>query len=38
MTTFICGYWKVENNVKDSYDNHYIKLIPETFTILHVFV
>lgn len=34
MTTFICGYWKIKNNVKHSYDNHYKKLIPETFTIL----
>ena len=34
MTTFICGYWKIKNNVKHSYDNHYKKLIPKTFTIL----
>ena len=20
MTTFICGYWKIKNNVKHSYD------------------
>ena len=33
MTTFICGYWKIKNNVKYSYDN-YKKLIPKTFTIL----
>lgn len=34
MTTFICGYWKINNNVKHSYSNHYKKLIPRTFSIL----
>ena len=34
MTTFICGYWKIEKNVKHCYNNHYKKLIPETFSIL----
>ena len=34
MTTFICGYWKIKDNVKHSYNNHYKKLIPKTFTIL----
>lgn len=33
MTTFICGYWKITNNVKHSY-KHYKKLIPKTFNIL----
>ena len=33
-TTFISGYWKIKDNVKHSYDNHYKKLIPKTLTIL----
>ena len=34
MTTFICGYWKIKQNVKNSYENHYKKLIPKTLNIL----
>ena len=34
MTTFICGYWKITDNVKHSYENHYKELIPKTFDIL----
>lgn len=34
MTTFICGYWNINNNVKHSYNKHYKNLIPKTFSIL----
>ena len=34
MTTYICGYWKINENVKHSYEKHYKKLIPKTLNIL----
>ena len=33
MTTYICGYWRIEQNVKHNLD-HYLKFLPKTFEIL----
>lgn len=34
MTTYVCGYWRIDDNVKHSYNDHYKKLIPRTLNIL----
>ena len=34
MTTYVCGYWLIRDNIKHSYAGHYKKLIPKTFNIL----
>jgi SAM-dependent methyltransferase len=35
MTTYITGYWNIKDNIKNSYENHYKKLIPKTLDILN---